>query len=45
MLLEYKLLLAKERDLIHKIKEYENAAPEMLYVDRVVEMKTPKNQC
>ncbi len=42
MLRELQLLLAKERDLIRRINEYEQADPNTLYVDRVVEVYTPK---
>lgn len=44
MLREYQLLMAKERDLIRKIKGYEEADPATLYVDRVVEMLVPKSK-
>lgn len=44
MLRELQLLFAKERDLTRKIKEYEQADPAALYVDRVVEMLTPKGK-
>ena len=44
MLRELQLLLAKEGDLKRKIKEYEQAAADTLYVDRVVEMLTPKSK-
>ena len=43
MLRELQLLMAKERDLTRKIKRYENADPAELFVDRVVEMRTPKS--
>lgn len=42
MLRELQLLLAKERDLTRRISEYEQADPNVLYVDRVVEVYTPK---
>lgn len=42
MLRELQLLLAKERDLTRRISEYEQADPDNLYVDRVVEVYTPK---
>lgn len=42
MLRELQLLFAKERDLMRRIKEYEQADPNTLYVDRVVEVFTPK---
>lgn len=42
MLRELQLLFAKERDLMRRIKEYEQADPNALYVDRVVEVFTPK---
>lgn len=38
MLRELQLLFAKERDLMRRIKKYEQADPEALYVDRVVEV-------
>ena len=41
MLRELQLLMAKERDITRKIKEYEQADPTALYVDRVVEMLKP----
>ncbi len=43
MLRELQLLLAKERDLTRRIIEYERADPNALYVDRVVEVYTPKS--
>lgn len=42
MLRELQLLLAKERDLMRRIKEYEQADPNALYVDKVVEVYMPK---
>lgn len=42
MLREYQLLMAKERDLTRKIKEYEKARHTALYIDRVVEMFVPQ---
>ena len=42
MLRELQLLIAKERDLTRRINEYEQADPETLYVDRVVEVYTHK---
>lgn len=42
MLRELQLLYAKERDLIARINEYKQANPDTLYVDRVVEVYTPK---
>ena len=42
MLRELQLLFAKERDLMRRIKEYEQADSNILYVDRVVEVFTPK---
>jgi len=42
MLRELQLLLAKERDLTRRINEYKQADPNALYVDRVVEVYTPK---
>ncbi|GHU42239.1 hypothetical protein FACS1894111_05840 [Clostridia bacterium] len=44
MLRELQLLFAKERDLTRKIKEYESADPNTLYIDRVVEMFAPKGK-
>jgi hypothetical protein len=44
MLRELQLLFAKERDLTRKIKEYEQADPAALYIDRVVEMLVPKGK-
>lgn len=44
MVRELQLLFAKERDLIRRISEYKHADeanPNMLYVDRVVEVYTP----
>lgn len=41
MLRELQLLIAKERDLARKIKDYERAPTDELYVDRVVEMYVP----
>lgn len=40
---ELQLLLAKERDLAQRIKQYEMADPGELYVDRATEMLTPKD--
>ncbi len=42
MLRELRVLLAKEQDLTRRIKEYEQADASSLYVDRVVEVYTPK---
>lgn len=42
MLRELQLLYAKERDLIRRINEYKHADPNTLYIDRVVEVYTPK---
>lgn len=42
MLCELQLLFAKERDLTHRIKKYEQANPDVLYVDKVIEMLAPK---
>ncbi len=42
MLRELQLLYAKERDLVRRINEYKEADPNALYVDRVVEVFTPK---
>lgn len=42
MLRELQLLFAKERDLLRRINEYKQADPNTLYVDRVVEVYTPK---
>jgi len=44
MLAELQLLIAKETDLQNKIAALEGATPDSLYVDRVVEMRTPKGQ-
>ena len=44
MLSELQLLLTKEIDLRNKITKLEAAAPDTLYVDRVVEVRTPKGQ-
>lgn len=44
MLAELQLLIAKETDLQNKIAALEGATPDSLYVDRVVEMRTPKEQ-
>ena len=44
MLEELKQLLAKEIDLQNKIAALEAAEPDSLYIDRVVEMRTPKGQ-
>lgn len=44
MLREYQLLMAKERDITRKIKEYEGADPAALYIDRVVEMFVPTSK-
>lgn len=44
MLTELRLLIAKEADLQNKIAALEGAAPDTLYIDRVVEMRTPKGQ-
>ena len=41
---ELQILYAKERDLIRKIKEYEAANPDTLYIDKVVEMLVPKGK-
>lgn len=42
MLAELQLLIAKEIDLQRKITALEGAEPDSLYIDRVVEMRTPK---
>ena len=42
MLRELQMLIAKESDLKRRIYELEHASPEELYVDKVVEMVTPK---
>ncbi len=42
MLRELQLLYAKERDLVRRINEYKEADQNTLYVDRVVEVFTPK---
>ena len=44
MLTELRLLIAKEADLQNKIAALEGADPDTLYIDRVVEMRTPKGQ-
>ena len=44
MLAELQLLIAKEFDLQNKIAALEAAEPDSLYIDRVVEMRTPKGQ-
>lgn len=44
MLAELQLLIAKEFDLQNKITALEGAKPDSLYVDRVVEVRTPKGQ-
>ena len=44
MLEELRQLLAKEIDLQNKIATLEAAEPDSLYIDRVVEMRTPKGQ-
>ena len=41
MLSELQLLIAKEADLQSKIAKIENGDPDALYIDRVVEMRTP----
>ena len=41
MLRELQLLTAKERDLARRINEYQTAAPDAMYIDRIVEMNTP----
>lgn len=43
MLRELQLLFAKERDLITRINTYKQADPSTLYIDRVVEVYTPKS--
>ena len=42
MLAELQLLIAKEADLQNKITAFEKGDPDALYIDRVVEMRTPK---
>ena len=42
MLRELQILMAKERDLTRRIKGYEEANPDTLYIDRVVEMLVPR---
>ena len=42
MLAELQLLIAKEADLQNKITALEKGYPDALYIDRVVEMRTPK---
>ena len=44
MLAELQLLIAKEFDLQNKIAELESAQAGSLFVDRVVEVRTPKGQ-
>ena len=44
MLEELRLLIAKEIDLRNKIAALETAEPDSLYIDRVMEMRTPKGQ-
>ena len=44
MLEELRQLLAKEIDLQNKIAALETSEPDSLYIDRVVEMRTPKGQ-
>lgn len=44
MLSELQLLVAKEFDLQNKIATLERARPDSLYIDRVVEVRTPKGQ-
>lgn len=44
MLHELQTLMAKEADLQNKITALERADPESLYIDRVVEMRTPKGE-
>ena len=44
MLAELQLLIAKEFDLQNKIAKLENAQAGSLFVDRVVEVQTPKGQ-
>lgn len=44
MLAELRLLIAKEFDLQNKISEMERAEAGSLFVDRVVEVRTPKGQ-
>lgn len=44
MLTELRLLIAKEADLQNKIAALEGADHDTLYIDRVVEMRTPKGQ-
>lgn len=42
MLAELQLLIAKEADLQNKITALEKGDPDALYIDRAVEMRTPK---
>lgn len=42
MLVELQLLIAKETDLQNKIAALEHSADDSLYIDRIVEMRTPK---
>ena len=44
MLAELQLLIAKEFDLQNKIAKLESAESGSLFVDRVVEVQTPKGQ-
>lgn len=44
MLAELQLLIAKETDLQNKIVALEHSAADSLYIDRIVEMRTPKGQ-
>ena len=44
MLAELQSLIAKEFDLQNKITKLEGAKPDSLFVDRVVEVRTPKGQ-
>lgn len=44
LLLQLQILFAKERDILKKIAEYENAKPGEMFTDRVVEMFVPKSE-
>jgi len=44
MLAELQLLITKETDLRLKIAKLEGGDPDALYIDRVVEMRTPKGE-
>ena len=44
LLRQLQILYAKERDILKKIAEYENAKPGEMFTDRVVEMLVPKSE-